>query len=402
MSSDTHVLPLILTKLPEKNQHPCWEKLNSMAPPTSKQELWKYTRTSQILQEPWQLSEEQKYNTPSPLAQCAGRLVFVNGNFCPQHTLLPKGMKVAVSKNAYCPFDPTHFFEALSFVYNTCLLDITIDKHAEIEGVVQIEYHHTQEHVFAAPALRINAGERSRVKFIEYFTETPHSCLHIRHLELDAADHSHVHIDKIQCGGLNAFVMNEDRITLHANTEFHINTMTISGAWTRNMLHISMMGTHSVAHLNGFYAPHGREFVDNHTCVYHGTHHCESHELYKGLMSDHSTGVFNGRIHVERDAQKTNAYQSNANLLSGLDAKMYTKPELEIYADDVKCSHGSTTGQIDEEALFYLKARGLSGERALQLLCEAFFMEIIKGAVSEEVAAHILKLLAQKGIVHSD
>lgn len=401
MNGEVKMMPAILSLLPEKKDHPCWEALTSIAPPSSKQELWKYTRTGRILQQAWKLSKNNEKELPAAFDVETGRIVIINGQYHPESTRLPEGITLSVAHEHFHPHTPEHFFEALSFVHCTCLLDIHVAHHADVHDIIHIEYHHTEEDVFSAPVIRIHAGNHSRVKFAEHFLETSSACLHIRNLIVRADASSHVQIDKIQCGGTKAFVINEDRIEVKDAADFRINTLTVSGQWTRNMLHISLMGSGAVAHLNGFYAPCDSEFIDNHTCVYHAVPNCESHELYKGLLSDTSTGVFNGRIHVEKDAQKTNAYQSNANLLSGLEAKMYTKPELEIYADDVKCSHGSTTGQIDEEALFYLKARGLSHERASQLLSEAFFAEILAGT-AQPVADHVMKLLAKRRIVHPD
>jgi Fe-S cluster assembly protein SufD len=121
----------------------------------------------------------------------------------------------------------------------------------------------------------------------------------------------------------------------------------------------------------------GKTHVDNHTNVDHKMPHCESNELYKGILADHSRGVFNGKIFVRQDAQKTNAFQQNNNILLSEDAILNTKPQLEIWADDVKCSHGCTTGQLDEEALFYLRARGIGKESAKSLLLYAFAGEIL-------------------------
>lgn len=402
MSAGTTTAPAILAHFPENAQHPYWNLLQDLPLPSSKHELWKYTRTGRITQQGWSMVANSSEPTLRDIDQADGRIVIVDGNYCASYTALPDGVTVTLSKDSYHPHTPAHFFEALSFVYNTSIIDIHVGKGAQVNGLLHIEYHHTQNQVFAAPAIRIHAAESSSLNVVDHFFDTAFSCLHIRNLEVHLADHARVHIDKIQCGGAHAFVMNEDRITLRSAAEFRINTMTISGEWTRNMLHISLLGSNSIAYLNGFYAPNGTEFIDNHTCVYHAVPHCESHELYKGLLRESATGVFNGRIHVEKDAQKTNAFQSNANLLSGPEAKMYTKPELEIYADDVKCSHGSTTGQIDEEALFYLKARGLSNERATQLLSEAFFAEITEGTASEAVAKQVMHLLAKRGIVHTD
>jgi len=137
-------------------------------------------------------------------------------------------------------------------------------------------------------------------------------------------------------------------------------------------------GENCETNLYGAYMPHNKEHVDNHTIVDHLRPHCESNELYKGVIYDKASGVFNGKVFVRQAAQQTNAFQQNANILMTDDATMNSKPELEIYADDVKCSHGSTTGQFDEEALFYLMQRGISEDQARRMLVKAFISEVIE------------------------
>ena len=134
----------------------------------------------------------------------------------------------------------------------------------------------------------------------------------------------------------------------------------MNGGLVRNNLNIDVKGENCTTNLNGVYQLKGNQHVDNHTVVDHLVPNCESNELYKGIIDEKSTAVFNGKVFVRRNAQKINAFQSNGNVLLSDDATVNSKPELEIYADDVKCSHGSTTGQLDEEAVFYLRARGLS------------------------------------------
>ena len=148
-----------------------------------------------------------------------------------------------------------------------------------------------------------------------------------------------------------------------SNSHFNINTITTGGNLIRNKLHIKLDGMNVETHLFGLAMGGGSQLIDNHTAVTHAKPNCFSNQLYKGIMDGSSLGVFNGKIMVMKDAQKTNAYQSNKNILLSDNAAMYAKPQLEIFADDVKCSHGATTGQIDEEALFYLRTRGIGIER---------------------------------------
>ena len=154
-------------------------------------------------------------------------------------------------------------------------------------------------------------------------------------------------------------------------------TFTWSGALVRNNLHSLLDAAYSETNMYGLYCLHGQQHVDNFTTVAHQKPHTRSHELYKGIMMDASTGVFNGRIYVRPEAQKTQAFQTNNNLVLSEQATLHTKPQLEIWADDVKCSHGATTGQLDEEQIFYLRTRGLQEDTAHSLLQQAFASEII-------------------------
>jgi Fe-S cluster assembly protein SufD len=154
-----------------------------------------------------------------------------------------------------------------------------------------------------------------------------------------------------------------------------------------------LVGQNSQAHLNGLFVSKGNQLVDNHTLMDHQVPHCESNELYKGIIGEKSTGVFNGKIFVRKDAQKTNAYQSSKNILLSDDATINTKPQLEIYADDVKCSHGTSTGKIDENAMFYLNARGIGQQSAKKLLLNSFAQEVINKINVESLREKLTDLL---------
>jgi len=173
------------------------------------------------------------------------------------------------------------------------------------------------------------------------------------------------------------YSVNTHQVKVDRDGHYDNCTVTLSGQVVRNNHNVVLAGENSQAHLNGLFSSKGSQLVDNHTLMDHQVPHCESNELYKGIINDKSTGVFNGKIYVRKDAQKTNAYQSSKNILLSNDATINTKPQLEIYADDVKCSHGTSTGKIDEAALFYLNARGIGKESGRKLLLASFAQEVI-------------------------
>jgi Fe-S cluster assembly protein SufD len=173
-------------------------------------------------------------------------------------------------------------------------------------------------------------------------------------------------------------------ITQLSNSQVDLFTFSLNAAYLRNNLHFYSDGENVVSNLNGLYVPGEDQLMDSHTVVDHRKPNSESHELYKGVLLGNATGVFNGKIFVRPDAQKTNAFQSCKNVLASTRATMNTKPQLEIWADDVKCSHGTTTGQLNEEALFYLRSRGISLANARTLLLLAFVQEVIDRVTHEE------------------
>jgi Fe-S cluster assembly protein SufD len=178
--------------------------------------------------------------------------------------------------------------------------------------------------------------------------------------------------------GMRGYSVNTHQVDVKENGHYDNTTITLSGQVVRNNHNVVLSGKNGQAHLNGLFVSGQSQFVDNHTLMDHQVPHCESNELYKGIIKDKSTAVFNGKIFVRKDAQKTNAYQSSKNILLSDDATINTKPQLEIYADDVKCSHGTSTGKIDENALFYLNARGIGAESARTMLLSSFAIEVIE------------------------
>ncbi len=177
--------------------------------------------------------------------------------------------------------------------------------------------------------------------------------------------------------GRLGYSVNTNQVLVQQYGKYDSTTISLSGQLVRNNHNVVLAGQNCEAHLNGLFSSVGTQLVDNHTLMDHQVPHCQSNELYKGIINDKSTGVFNGKIFVRKDAQKTNAYQSSKNILLSDDATINTKPQLEIYADDVKCSHGTSTGKIDEGAMFYLNARGIGKESAKKMLLSSFAQEVI-------------------------
>ncbi|MDH5306362.1 MAG: Fe-S cluster assembly protein SufD, partial [Myxococcales bacterium] len=176
----------------------------------------------------------------------------------------------------------------------------------------------------------------------------------------------------------------------------HASTLTLGGALVRNDAEVLLSEEGAECTLNGLFVGGGDQVLDNHTLIDHAVPHCTSRELYKGVLGGRARGVFRGRVIVRPDAQKTNASQSNPNLLLSSSAEMNTKPQLEIYADDVKCSHGTSIGQIDLEALFYLRSRGLDEARARDLLTRGFALEVLESLPVPALGAGLDDVLVER------
>jgi Fe-S cluster assembly protein SufD len=232
---------------------------------------------------------------------------------------------------------------------------------------------------FINPRQLIVTEKSSEATIIQTFvTENSTAKLFQNHLsEIVVAENSKLDTYVLQNENESSFQVNTVQASVAKYGNFISNTFTFNGAFIRNNLNVALDSEACEAHLNGLFIGKSTQLIDNHTLVDHRFPNCQSNELYKGIVKDKSTGIFNGKIFVRKDAQKTNAYQSSKNILLSDEATLNTKPQLEIYADDVKCSHGTSTGKIDQDALFYLKARGIGEENARKLLLQAFAGEVI-------------------------
>jgi Fe-S cluster assembly protein SufD len=197
--------------------------------------------------------------------------------------------------------------------------------------------------------------------------------------EIVLGEGAHLDHHKLQREPITANHIATTAAVLHSRANFSTHYFGLGGALVRNEVRVRFAGQNAEATVNGLYQIDGTQHHDNHTVIDHAVPHCNSHELYKGVLAGRSRGVFNGKIFVRQDAQKTDAKQTNRTLLLSDDATINTKPQLEIFADDVKCTHGATVGQLDEQQLFYLRSRGIGDAQARALLTFAFANEIVTG-----------------------
>lgn len=375
--------------------------------PTSKTEYWKYTRVNRLIKNNYKVAfpeNELEIELAVPSKNC---IVLVNGYYSEELSFVEHTEGIRFSSLSAAKAEDEvlkkHFaslskndeiFAAINTAYHQDGAVLHLGKnvqHAEPFYIINLV---DDEQILSNPRNFIFMEEGSHAKVVlKTLNPTKGSSFTNMVSEIIVEKNANLEINKIQAEGQECYQVATEQVKQAANCFFKINTFTLSGKLVRNNLNIDLLGQHTETWLSGLYPLKGKQHVDNHTYVLHREPNCESHELYKGILDDQSTGVFNGKVYVHREAQKTNAYQSNANMVMTDEASINSKPELEIYADDVKCSHGSTTGQLDEEALFYLRARGLSRESARAVLVNAFAADVIEQigveAVKDEIEAFI-------------
>lgn len=289
-------------------------------------------------------------------------------------------------------------FIALNTAYVSGGVFIQAEKGKVIEKPVHIiNLVSASGNIFQNVRNLIIAGENSQLSLIETFetVDLPGKAFTNYLTEVFVGRAAVVDTYRVQKECHNGYQVNTTQVFQEKNSNYTTGTFTFSGALVRNNLNVAIADPDSEAHLNGLFLAKGTQLVDNHTLVDHQKPNCNSNELYKGIVNDKSTGVFNGKIFVRKDAQKTNAYQSSKNILLSDDATLNTKPQLEIYADDVKCSHGTSTGKIDEEGLFYLRSRGIGEESARKILVHAFAGEVVEKVKIDPLKEYIENLITE-------
>ena len=247
------------------------------------------------------------------------------------------------------------------------------------------------------PRNLVVVGKNSQVKIAEAYRTVGEEAAFVNTVtEIVVAESAMVDYYKVQNESDKSYHIGTTQVYQKSNSYFYAATVTINGGFVRNNLNIVLDGEHVESHMYGLYVPNGKQHVDNHTLVDHQKPNCQSNELYKGVLMDKSTGVFNGKIFVRQDAQKTNAYQNCRNVVTSDDAIMNTKPQLEIWADDVKCSHGTTTGKLDDEAIFYMQSRGIPKKEAIRLQLLAFAQDVVTQIKIDSIREYIEEQILYK------
>jgi Fe-S cluster assembly protein SufD len=391
--------------------------------PGPRHEEWKYARVAQLFTDKLsylanrpalQSADIDPYRLPG--AEAATELVFVNGQYQPALSTVGHSASVMhidtlasaargvhgqwieanIGHSAQYHPDGVH---ALNGAFAGQGLFVEVVKNAVLEAPVYV-YHIVDSRAgftFAQPRILVHVQAGAQLQIAEQYVNIGGQDSFTNEvIEIVAEADSVVDYYKIQ---------NEGPLSNHVGTT-HIRqagkcltnavTITLGGGMVRNNLNMIMESAHGESHMYGLSLLDGKTLADNHTIVDNVQPHCFSNELYKAIMDGESTGVFNGKIFVRKDAQKTNAYQSNKNILLGEKATANTKPQLEIFADDVKCSHGCTVGRLDEEALFYLRARGIGEKSAKALLLHAFAVDVLEHIKHEQLRTHVDRLISER------
>lgn len=375
--------------------------------PTSKTEYWKYTRVGKIVNNIYTLGQSKKIDITDFLIPTleAQVLVVINGYYSPELSNFTEvdGVTVtslsAAKKQKFeglkkyfntLSKNKKEIFLAFNNAFHTDGIYLEVTKNKIVEKPFHIINITTGNNTISQSRNLVVGNVGSQVKIIESFVNVGGEKNFNNHVtEIVVAENAFMEYNKIQDKKETNFSISTEQVYQEANSNFTINTATFNGALVRNNLNIEVDASNCETNLNGLYLGKNKDHIDNHTVVDHKKPHCNSNEVYKGILDDESTGVFNGKVFVRQDAQITNAFQQNNNILLSDNATANSKPELEIYADDVKCSHGSTTGQIDEEAIFYLQSRGISKKGALKLMINAFAKDTLEKVSIEALHEYI-------------
>ena len=361
--------------------------------PTTRDESWKYTRLRRVAA--LQLSPQHLPQSPNPLVSERLEIIFEADQWaCSSHTIpgltiVPAASVASEDWQACTGKGHVQHLNTLTAQGGIC---ISIEAGTLIDEPIRIIHRMKDVHQSMVLHHQITVGVNAYAQ-LELIFEGSTSASYSNILtDFFLAEGAKVNVDKWQNFEGEHYGFYNERIYQQKNSVFSLQTLTVNTHFTRNDVEVFSQGEAAHTQLYGAFFGRENNHIDNHTYVHHSAPHCTSDENYKGILSDKALGVFNGKIKVYQDAQKINAFQSNKNILLSESAAMNSKPELEIYADDVKCSHGSTTGQLDQQALFFLRTRGISKEKAADMLIKGFMADILGAVKSTHIqeAMHTL------------
>jgi Fe-S cluster assembly protein SufD len=378
--------------------------------PSTREEDWRFTNLAPLAKasfEPGRPGASVAADLVAKLATAPG-LVFVDGHFAAALSRVPAGVQVeslaavlardaaAVKDRFGALADPERrAFVALNAAFADDGVVLRVPRGAKIDEPIHALFVGTGKAAYPRNLLRIEEGAAATL--VETYAtagDGPHMTAAVTEIEV-GADATFEHY-KLQREAETSFHVHTLCARIEDRGRFTAHALNLGGRLTRNDVVAAVDGEGIVCTLNGLVLARGTQHADNHTWIEHRKPNSESHELYKGIYDDRASGVFSGYIHVFQDAQKTDAYQSSKSLLLTDEATVLSQPQLEIYADDVKCSHGSTTGQMDPDALFYLRSRGMPKTAAQQLLLRAFAHDVTDRIVDEATRARVEALLAKR------
>lgn len=401
-------------------------EFETLGVPTTKHEEWKYTPLRALEEIEWEAAYGANIYRPeiekTPLGSLkAITLTFVNGQYAPElstEQVLQGGAVVCNLEDGFETYPEIvrgnltklagkkegklgDFLDAPFVALNSAFLAegafVYVPDGVVIEEPIHIQFVSKAEAPFAAhPRTLIVIGDRAQARVIESYVGLGGTYFNNAVTEVVVGKEAIFEHVKAQFETPEAFHIATTQTLQHGSSTYHSANVSFGARLARNDVNLWLDGEHSESRLDGVYVGTDEQIIDNHTRIDHAMPNCNSFEVYKGILTDHATGVFNGKIYVYEDAQKTDAKQTNQALLLSPTATINTKPQLEIFADDVKCTHGATVGQIREDALFYLRARGIPRKQAESLLVYAFAAEVLEKISIEPVVKALEQALFQQ------
>jgi len=371
--------------------------------PTTKNEEWKYTSLKKIIADDYSINTVGKTISNIDINKHSlgfkHKIIFVDG------VLLTKPSIKNVSISDYSDFKPDGFDPISGLNYSLAKngYTISVSDNSIINTPIEILFFNTVEKNFMQYRNILSIGKNSEATFVEKIQNIDCNTSFINNFtRINCEKNSKIEYSKVQNNTSSSRLIDSMNIYQKQDSVCSINTLIFGGEFIRNNLDFEQNGQNTESNMNGISVLNNSQLADNHTFVDHKSANCRSNEMYKGVYLDSSRGVFNGKIMVRQDSQKIDAFQANNTLLLSENATINSKPQLEIYADDVKCSHGCTIGQLDESALFYMRSRGIKIKEAQALLTYAFASEAINNINVEEVATLAKSLIAEKLNVNLD